>query len=72
MTLKIIEYLWRINIFLKIKNQKSGTNEDNILDKFIIGIKSDGIYTFNREHNEIIEYKYETIMYTGEFQKINL
>jgi len=51
--------------FGKYNEQKSGTNEDNIPDECIIGFKPDGIYIFDREHNEIIDYKYETIMNWG-------
>jgi hypothetical protein len=51
--------------FGKYNEQKSGTNEDNIPDECILGFKPDGIYIFDREHNEIIEYKYETIMNWG-------
>ena len=51
--------------FGKYNEQKSGTNEDNIPDECILGFKPDGIYIFDREHNEIIDYKYETIMNWG-------
>ena len=49
----------------KYNEQKSGSNEDNIPDECILGFKPDGICVYDREHNEIIEYKYETIMNWG-------
>ena len=49
----------------KFNEAKSGTNEDDIPDDCIIGLKPDGITILDREHNEIIVYKYETIMNWG-------
>ena len=49
----------------KFNEQKSGTNEDEIPDNCIIGLKPDGITILDREHNEIVVYKYETIMNWG-------
>ena len=49
----------------KFNYQKSGTNEDEIPDLCTIGLKPDGIMIMNREHNEIVFYKYETIMNWG-------
>ena len=49
----------------KFNEQKSGTNEDDIPDKCVIGLKPDGITILDREHNEIIFYRYETIMNWG-------
>jgi hypothetical protein len=49
----------------KFNEQKSGTNEDDIPDNCVIGLKPDGITILDREHNEIIVYKYETIMNWG-------
>jgi hypothetical protein len=45
----------------KYNEQKSGTNEDDIPDECIIGFRPDGILILDREHNEIVLYKYETI-----------
>ena len=49
----------------KFNEQKSGTNEDEIPDNCIIGLKPEGITILDREHNEIIFYRYETIMNWG-------
>ena len=49
----------------KFNEQKSGTNEDEIPDNCVIGLKPDGIMILDREHNEIIFYRYETIMNWG-------
>ncbi len=49
----------------KFNEQKSGTNEDEIPDNCIIGLKPEGIMILDREHNEIIFYRYETIMNWG-------
>ena len=49
----------------KFNEQKSGTNEDDIPDKCVIGLKPEGITILDREHNEIIFYRYETIMNWG-------
>ena len=49
----------------KYNEQKSGTNEDDIPDECIIGFRPDGILILDREHNEIVLYKYETIMNWG-------
>ncbi len=49
----------------KYNEQKSGTNEDEIPDECIIGFRPDGILILDREHNEIVLYRYETIMNWG-------
>ena len=49
----------------KYNEQKSGTNEDEIPDECIIGLRPDGIMILDREHNEVILYRYETIMNWG-------
>ena len=49
----------------KYNEQKSGTNEDEIPEKCILGFKPDGIMILDREHNEIVFYKYEIIMNWG-------
>ena len=49
----------------KLNEQKSGTNEDEIPENCIIGLKPDGIMILDREHNEIVFYRYETIMNWG-------
>ena len=49
----------------KLNEQKSGTNEDEIPENCIIGLKPEGIMILDREHNEIVFYKYETIMNWG-------
>ena len=49
----------------KYNEQKSGTNEDEIPDNCVIGLKPDGIMILDREHNEIVFYRYETIMNWG-------
>ena len=49
----------------KYNEQKSGTNEDEIPDECIIGLKPEGIMILDREHNEVIFYRYETIMNWG-------
>ena len=49
----------------KFNEQKSGTNEDQIPEKCIIGLKPDGIMILDREHNEVVFYRYETIMNWG-------
>ena len=49
----------------KFNDQKSGTNEDEIPDKCIIGLRPDGIMILNREYNEVVFYRYETIMNWG-------
>ena len=49
----------------KYNEQKSGTNEDEIPEQCILGFKPDGIMILDREHNEIVFYKYETIMNWG-------
>lgn len=49
----------------KFNEQKSGTNEDEIPDNCVIGLKPDGIMILDREHNEIVFYRYETIMNWG-------
>jgi hypothetical protein len=49
----------------KYNEQKSGTNEDDIPEECIIGFRPDGILILDREHNEIVLYKYETIMNWG-------
>ena len=49
----------------KLNAQKSGTNEDEIPENCIIGLKPEGIMILDREHNEIVFYKYETIMNWG-------
>ena len=51
--------------YAKFNEQKSGTNEDEIPEQCIIGIKPDGIMILDREHNEIVFYRYETIMNWG-------
>ena len=49
----------------RFNEQKSGTNEDNIPSDCIIGLCPDGIKILDREHNEIVFYRYETIMNWG-------
>ena len=49
----------------KFNEQKSGTNEDEIPDNCVIGLKPDGIMILDREHNEVVFYRYETIMNWG-------
>ena len=49
----------------KLNEQKSGTNEDEIPENCIIGLKPEGIMILDREHNEIVFYRYETIMNWG-------
>ena len=49
----------------KYNEQKSGTNEDEIPDECIIGFKPEGICILDREHNEVVFYRYETIMNWG-------
>ena len=49
----------------RFNEQKSGTNEDNIPTECIIGLCPDGIKILDREHNEIVFYRYETIMNWG-------
>lgn len=45
--------------------KKSGTNNDNIPDECIIALKPEGILILSRERNEVVFYKYETIMNWG-------
>ena len=49
----------------RFNEQKSGTNEDNIPTDCIIGLCPDGIKILDREHNEVVFYRYETIMNWG-------
>ena len=49
----------------RFNEQKSGMNEDNIPSECIIGLCPDGIKILDREHNEIVFYRYETIMNWG-------
>ena len=49
----------------KFNLNKSITNEDNIPEECVIGIKPDGINILDRERNEIVFYKYEIIMNWG-------
>ena len=49
----------------KYNEQKSGTNEDEIPDECIIGFNPEGICILDREHNEVVFYRYETIMNWG-------
>ena len=49
----------------RFNEQRSGTNEDNIPSECIIGLCPDGIKILDREHNEIVFYRYETIMNWG-------
>ena len=49
----------------RFNEQKSGTNEDDIPNECIIGLCPDGIKILDREHNEIVFYRYETIMNWG-------
>ena len=49
----------------RFNEQKSGTNEDDIPSECIIGLCPDGIKILDREHNEIVFYRYETIMNWG-------
>jgi len=49
----------------RFNEQKSGTNEDNIPLECIIGICPEGIKILDREHNEVVFYRYETIMNWG-------
>ena len=44
---------------------KSGSNDDNIPDNCVIGIKPEGIMILDRNRNEIVFYKYEVIMNWG-------
>ena len=49
----------------KFNEEKSGSNEDGIPEECVIGLKPDGIMIMDREHNEVVFYKYETIMNWG-------
>ena len=49
----------------RFNEQKSGTNEDDIPSECIIGLCPEGIKILDREHNEIVFYRYETIMNWG-------
>ena len=49
----------------KFNENKSGTNDDNIPEYCIIGLKPDGISILDREHNEVVFYKYESLMNWG-------
>ena len=49
----------------KFNEEKSGSNEDVIPEECVIGLKPDGIMIMDREHNEVVFYKYETIMNWG-------
>ena len=49
----------------RFNEQKSGTNEDVIPSECIIGLCPEGIKILDREHNEIVFYRYETIMNWG-------
>ena len=49
----------------RINEQKSGTNEDDIPNDCIIGLCPEGIKILDREHNEVVFYRYETIMNWG-------
>ena len=49
----------------KFNVNKSISNEDNIPEECVIGIKPDGINILDRERNEIVFYKYEIIMNWG-------
>jgi hypothetical protein len=49
----------------RFNDQKSGSNEDNIPKDCIIGLCPDGIKILDREHNEVVFYRYETIMNWG-------
>ena len=49
----------------RFNEQKSGTNEDYIPSECIIGLCPEGIKILDREHNEIVFYRYETIMNWG-------
>ena len=49
----------------RINEQKSGTNEDDIPNECIIGLCPEGIKILDREHNEVVFYRYETIMNWG-------
>ena len=49
----------------RFNDQKSGTNEDEIPKDCIIGLCPDGIKILDREHNEVVFYRYETIMNWG-------
>jgi hypothetical protein len=49
----------------RFNEQKSGTNEDDIPSDCIIGLCPDGIKILDREHNEVVFYRYETIMNWG-------
>ena len=49
----------------KYNMEKSGTNEDDIPEKCVVGIKPDGIIIMDRSRNEVCFYKYETIMNWG-------
>ena len=49
----------------RFNEQKSGTNEDDIPSECIIGLCPEGIKILDCEHNEIVFYRYETIMNWG-------
>ena len=49
----------------RFNEAKSGTNEDDIPSECIIGLCPDGIKILDREHLEIVFYRYETIMNWG-------
>ena len=44
---------------------KSGSNDDNIPDNCVIGIKPEGIMILDKDRNEIVFYKYEVVMNWG-------
>ena len=49
----------------KYNAEKSGSNDDNIPDECIIGLKPEGIIILDRERNEIAFYKYDVMMNWG-------
>ena len=49
----------------RINEKKSGMNEDEIPNECIIGLCPEGIRILDREHNEVVFYRYETIMNWG-------
>ena len=49
----------------RFNEQKSGSNDDDIPSECILGLCPDGIKILDREHNEIVFYRYETIMNWG-------
>lgn len=44
---------------------KSGTNDDNIPDECVIGIRPEGIVILDRDRNQVVMYKYERLLNWG-------